>query len=488
MRKHSDIALLRKMIQQKFKGVSETPPVDGFEEIQSLLAQRKPGLTKVNKLFIGLAILSAVAISSALYFKDAPVSSMANELNSSEDMNLASIKTDSSELKHHGRHTSTVPKRRLKLSLDTNPSTKQNEALDNKSNTGRPTIESDKEKAIDTDLGESIILTEKTVSDLSAPVKEGAHAPSYITRSNSNETRVLSSLSNKKPLIPRSESISGIQFGNVTNLRADYNTSPDLQSSSSSPFNLSSNASKEIITKEDVQLLKFIKPDEDLLKPLMSKNILFESTMIDTALSISYGRRIKYFYEVQTFSNYFTLKDIDPENFISYNQNLAWSIDNLGIRLGVGMNYVLIKGVSFNAGIRYTHFSKEINYDVGKRVIDASIPINDQQVPVYHIVENRSDIIRHFGIGIHAGVQVKFGNRYLGVEMDYSKSLANSTIGTTSLLVNGYLKLGSFWFKKDIAIVELQASRGLSSWKNDLIEYHLKQIGITLKYPIKSRK
>ena len=67
MKRPTDTDLLRKAVQEKLQGASETPPEGAFERIQTALSNQNKGVTPGRSLGVGLSVVVILATSLLLF-------------------------------------------------------------------------------------------------------------------------------------------------------------------------------------------------------------------------------------------------------------------------------------------------------------------------------------------------------------------------------------------------------------------------------------
>ena len=510
MKRPTDTDLLRKAVQEKLRGASETPPEGGFQRIQSALSKRSGGVSSLRGLGIGLSVIVVLTTSLLL---------LPGEHKQPDLIGKTS---------HHQDESSLTQKEPVPISPDRgsegekNPSLLGNTKSRNDSNandlvkTSQPLSDTHNNRHTDQTVQKSsqdanqspVKVTNIAHKPADIPPKRDAdvsiegsayamsNASDIEQKRNEEHTRRLTD-----PVTTRNEAGKNEADYSVTktfladSIKATKTTTQDASTIGSSHL-----AEIKITAHPGTDLSKNTRGKEEVLTLQPAKSSLsayglshvyqaLESRPSSIKLPVYFRKRTSYYYELAFNSAALELTHIDAENYISHNRDMRWSFDQLGAVLGAGISHLLMRNIYLKGTVRYTYFSRRYTYNVAQRIAGATISINDQPEPVYYSTELRKDLIRHHGLGLYTGIEFGLANdRYIGLGIGYSKSLVNDTFDTSMLSAEGYIGLASFMIKGSRIWAELRIRHGLNGWQNDIINYKARQFGINLKYELKDSK
>ncbi|MBO3700160.1 hypothetical protein [Roseivirga sp. E12] len=507
MKRPSDIDLLRKVVQTKLKDGYEQPPIDGYERISQRLS-KQTAVAKPGYKTLGLTVLVVAGLTAILYLiSDSNNLASANQTQinkqprvdksqaKTQKDTIASevIMTDQSDTLDIGSAQNDLLSDNILTKNNENDSVRQNgsQSTDRVINAvlSRPGEETNNQaiNARTVPVSEGVFSTptkrvgsKETIIALSktqnTSLNNKVSSPQSLKQSESNNpnTQVNKKLIDK--VANKSTTEEGIAILDSTLQSPSFGRVSGPKDSSDS----------KVFFKKAIASYK---PDSNQISQLSLLTDVPENLLEIEQLTYYTRSRTSYFYEIQLTTLAFELRDIDPENFVAHNQNGEWSANNLGIKLGFGLNHLLTKNFSFKGGTRISYFSRVNSFDVAKRIVGGDIRLNDQSAPTYYVTESRTDIINHYGLGLNLGIEIKLNStRYIGFNIDYSKSFASGTFDTSLLSLNGYFNLTSFTLQRSLVIVELHISQGISSWQNDLLGYKARMIGFNLRHNLWRKK
>ena len=226
-----------------------------------------------------------------------------------------------------------------------------------------------------------------------------------------------------------------------------------------------------------------ITPLELAALPKFTIDIIPDSTSLP-AVVIPIGKRFRSFYEFgPNLVRFDLVSDSKDSLFTAY--GLAGnrpSIDDLGMRIGWGGEYLLSRRIRIRGGLHFQYFSKEIRYRVARRSINSNIIVRDQTLPVYYHTEEQSEQLKYYALGASLGLEFPVNDyHYFGLGMEYSQSIVNNRVGNSIYAVNAHFNLINIRLAGRIIAIEPQFTYGLKSWNNDLLRFGYISYGINFK-------
>lgn len=505
MKRPTDTDLLRKAVQEKLRGASETPPPGGFQRIQEALSEYSGNINLKGGFGIGLSILCILITTLILLPKEQENASLTevqqeetenrSEINGEEEFLTKAIEERRAHVQPEGQNSNITKQQGLKKSDETEqdyasgqsqPPTQQSSALKTLTlTTSNPEFDGSTNNVILTGLADGDLKSaDKTNVYRKEEHQENPKSNPMLTQQKKVEKLLEQSAGSYS--ITKTFSLENLNAQNEI-LENPLNSNESQSTTTAKPNSITERSAPNQRGREEerLQLLN----SNDVLHKLKPVNSWKSDLPLITSLPMTSGSRIWHYIELSVNTLSFTVTHIDRENFVTYNQPENWSTDQLVPRLAFSTGYLLMRNIYLKGSIRYTYFSRSYQYDVGRRIQGASIDIGNRQEPVYYIVESRNDVIRHHGIGLYSGMEFKLAaDRYMGLGISYSKSLSNAGIDTSLLIAEGHFSLANFAFNNSWVWVEFHFSHGLNSWKRDIINYKARFVGLNFKYELKGRK
>ncbi len=435
MRKRSRIKLLGEIINQKFKGASAIPPVDGFAKIQNRLSVDAKLKTIVSgKLINGYEappIHAFAQIQQAIgaqptVFQRYKVRAIATLLIIFL-VSLLFIPTDYSRV-DKGTYLSTT----YKAPIDALQPNENQSAL--------PDVETTK---VDVNIIEDQPLEETLNLQLNSPVLD------QVLNSNTNLV---------SPGTEGSKDLSLVVSGDLTDTEnLEYEMKSPLLDVTGSTF-------------ESAQLKDYVLQDFAL-----ESNLVFPDANDSI---ITYFRKpnvYNFFFEFQAFANQTTIRT-NAENWLTLTGNQGDLKQSLDFKVGGGISFPILKNIRMKTGVHYIRYSKNIEYLLYKNIPGSSLKFPS----FYYLVGSRRENIVLNSLVGNLGIEVPvYRNHYIGIEYDLGKSLGSKSGNISNVGV--YFGLAQFNFEGFTFILESHFNRSLNFNEAESFSFQNHTAGISLK-------
>lgn len=457
MRKRSRIKLLGEIINRKFKNASATPPVDGFEKVQSKLSVD-------SKL---KAIVSAKFISGF----DAPPANAFEQIQ--QRINPTVYPTVFEIYKVRAVATLSIIFIASLLLIPTDY-------------TSRTYLQSGEN--LFSHIPEDAVRLESELKgkdqniesqDTNASDNLNAKGPEPKSSNNDNDSGVETL---NDPLVES----QNLAVASQSPVLANLSTPKGIQStflSLSDPDQLIPNIDENSIEKEiPVSAIRNVVVEKASLKPYLTNSLLNPDVLFpqvdDIETEVTYfkeKRNYSFFLEFQAFTNQTKIR-ANPENWLSLTSNQSLLSQQLDFKVGGGVLFPVYKNIKLKAGIHYFQYTKNIEY-----LIFRSIPGASSKFPeVFYPVGSNRESLNLNSLVANIGIEVPiYKGHYIGVEYDLGRPF-NSSVGSVSN-IGIYLGLYEFNFAGFTYSFESHFNRSLTFNKAEFFSFQNHTAGISLK-------